>query len=230
MTDEFLIQATGLTRQYKMGTATVEALAGIDLQVRAGEFIALMGPSGSGKSTILNIIGGLDRPTSGEIWVNGTELSKAGEKALVAHRRNRVAFIFQSFNLLPRLTALENVELPLVLAGVNPRERRERSISALQQVGLTERLNHKPTELSGGEQQRVAIARALVAKPVILLADEPTGNLDSARGAEIMGVLRNLNRNRGLTLLVVTHDPEVAGYADRTIRLRDGRILPSEAG
>jgi putative ABC transport system ATP-binding protein len=189
-----------------------------------GQFVAVVGPSGSGKSTFLNLVGGLDRPSGGELWVDGVELGASNEAALTAHRRRRVGFVFQSFNLLPRLTALENVALPLMFVGVAERERLARARSLLLQVGLGDRLEHRPTQLSGGEQQRVAIARALVARPTIILADEPTGNVDSATGAEIMALLRRLNREQGVTLLLVTHDPEAAGYAERVVHLRDGQV------
>ena len=218
------IRLTNLHRRYEMGDAHVDALCGVNLTVERGEFVALVGPSGSGKSTVLNLIGGLDRPTEGEIWVDGVELTAQDERGLTAHRRYRVGFVFQSFNLLPRLTALENVALPLMFSGVPERERLIQARGLLEQVGLSGRLGHRPTQLSGGEQQRVAIARALVALPALLLADEPTGNLDTITGGEIMTVLKTLNAERGLTLLVVTHDPEVAAFADRIVRLRDGRV------
>jgi putative ABC transport system ATP-binding protein len=218
------IRLTNLHRRYDMGDAHVDALRGVNLTVERGEFVALVGPSGSGKSTVLNLIGGLDRPTEGEIWVDGVELTAQDERGLTAHRRYRVGFVFQSFNLLPRLTALENVALPLMFSGVPERERLSQARGLLEQVGLSDRLRHRPTQLSGGEQQRVAIARALVAVPALLLADEPTGNLDTATGGEIMILLKTLNAERGLTLLVVTHDPEVATFADQIVRLRDGRV------
>jgi len=218
------VRASGLTRRFKMGDSYVDALRGVDLSVARGEFIALVGPSGSGKSTVLNLIGGLDRPTGGEVWVNGTALSASDERTLTRHRREQVGFVFQSFNLLPRLTAEENVALPLMFSRVPEKDRFLRARVLLRQVGLGERLTHRPTQLSGGEQQRVAIARALVGRPVLLLADEPTGNLDSAIGAEIMALLRELNEEQGLTVLVVTHDAEVAAFADRIVRLRDGWV------
>jgi len=209
-----------------MGDTFVDALRGVDLTIAPGEFVALVGPSGSGKSTVLNQIGGLDRPTSGQVWINDTELSASGERTLTRHRRQHVGFVFQTFNLLPRLTAEENVALPLMFSGVPQKERRERARALLERVGLGQRLNHRPTQLSGGEQQRVAIARALVGEPALLLADEPTGNLDTVIGAEIMALLKELNAERGLTLLVVTHDPEVAAFADRVVKLRDGQVEP----
>jgi putative ABC transport system ATP-binding protein len=222
--NEFAIRAIDLTRTFEVGETTVEALRGFNLQVARGQFVALVGPSGSGKSTFLNLVGGLDRPTSGELWVNGEELSASKEKALTEHRRRKVGFVFQGFNLLPRLSALENVALPLMFVGASEQERLDRAQELLSQVGLTGRLDHRPTQLSGGEQQRVAIARALVSHPAIILADEPTGNLDTATGAEIMALLRNLNHEQGVTLLLVTHDLDAAGFADRIIHLRDGQI------
>ena len=218
------MRAAGLARRYKMGDTFVDALRGVDLELARGEFVALVGPSGSGKSTVLNLIGGLDRPTSGEVWIDDTELSGSDEKTLTRHRRRQVGFVFQSFNLLPRLTAEENVALPLMFSGVPEKERRARARELLERVGLSARLAHRPTQLSGGEQQRVAIARALVGQPIILLADEPTGNLDTTTGVEIMRLLKKLNQEHGLTLLVVTHDPEVAAFADRVVRLRDGQV------
>ena len=219
-----VVRAVGLTRRYKMGDSFVDALRGVDLAVAHREFVALVGPSGSGKSTVLNLIGGLDQPTSGEVWINGAELSASDERALTRHRRQHVGFVFQSFNLLPRLTAEENVAIPLMFSGVEEKKRLARARGLLERVGLGPRLDHRPTQLSGGEQQRVAIARALVGQPALLLADEPTGNLDTSTGAEIMSLLKELNQERGLTLLVVTHDPEVAAFASRVVRLRDGRV------
>ena len=218
------IRAVDLCRTFEVGETTVQALYNINLEVDQGQFVALVGPSGSGKSTLLNLVGGLDRPTSGELWIDSVELSASKEKALTEHRRQRVGFVFQSFNLLPRLTAVENVALPLIFVGTAERERLERARQLLAQVGLSDRLDHRPTQLSGGEQQRVAIARALVNHPAIILADEPTGNIDTATGAEIMALLRSLNREQGVTLLLVTHDPEAASFADRVIQLRDGQI------
>jgi len=218
------VQAVDLSRTYEVGETAIEALQGINLNVGQGEFVALVGPSGSGKSTFLNLVGGLDRPTSGELWVDGVELSASKEKTLTEHRRRRVGFVFQSFNLLPRLTALENVALPLMFVGLAKQARLARARGLLCQVGLENRLHHRPTQLSGGEQQRVAIARALVGSPTIILADEPTGNVDSVTGREIMAVLRELNKEQGVTLLLVTHDAEAAGFADRIIHLHDGQI------
>ncbi|MCP4539123.1 MAG: ABC transporter ATP-binding protein [Chloroflexi bacterium] len=221
---ETVVRTVGLTRRYKMGESFVDALRGADLTITRGEFVALVGPSGSGKSTVLNLIGGLDQPTDGQVWINGTELSASDERTLTQHRRQHVGFVFQSFNLLPRLTAEENVALPLMFSGVPEKERLARAQTLLERVRLKARLDHRPTQLSSGEQQRVAIARALVGQPALLLADEPTGNLDTVTGAEIMQLLRTLNQDQGLTLLVVTHDPEVAAFADRVVRLRDGQV------
>jgi len=223
---DIVVRTAGLTRRYKMGDAFVDALRGVDLAISRNEFVALVGPSGSGKSTVLNLIGGLDRPTSGQVWINGIELSASDERTLTRHRRQQVGFVFQSFNLLPRLTAEENVALPLMFSGVPEKERQARARALLERMGLGPRLAHRPTQLSGGEQQRVAIARALVGQPALLLADEPTGNLDTVTGAEIMALLKELNQEQGLTLLAVTHDPEVAAFADRIVKLRDGQVEP----
>jgi len=221
---DVVVKAVGLTRRFKMGNTLVDALRGVELTIARGEFVALMGPSGSGKSTVLNLLGGLDRPTSGEVWINGVELSDSDERTRTRYRREQVGFVFQTFNLLPRLTAEENVALPLMFSGVPLKERLARAKKLLERVGLGQRLTHRPTELSGGEQQRVAIARALVGEPALILADEPTGNLDTAIGREIMTLLRELNQEQGVTLLVVTHDPEVAAFADRVVGLRDGVV------
>jgi putative ABC transport system ATP-binding protein len=222
--DDALILSRGLTRRYSVGKTVVAALAGVDLAIPRGEFTALVGPSGSGKSTLLNLIGGLDHPSGGEIRVGDLLLGSANEQQLVKYRRERVGFIFQSFNLLPTLTAVENVEAPLVLAEVARNERRSRAVQLLESVGLGQRISHKPNELSGGEKQRVAIARALANRPAMLLADEPTGNLDSKTGAAVLDLLCGLVGKNGVTLIMVTHDPEVASRADRIIHLRDGAI------
>ena len=222
--NDALIHLRGLTRSYTVGKTVVTALSEVDLAVPRGEFTALVGPSGSGKSTLLNLIGGLDRPSRGEISVDSLSLGSATEEELVRHRRQRVGFIFQSFNLLPTLTALENVESPMVLAEIPRGERRARATSLLESVGLAQRIRHKPNEMSGGEKQRVAIARALANRPALLLADEPTGNLDSKTGAAVLDLLCGLVRKNGLTLVMVTHDLEVASRADRIIHLRDGSI------
>lgn len=223
-----VIQLVDVCRQYHLGSTDVDALKNINLKIDQGEFVALVGPSGSGKSTLLNMLGGLDHPTSGEINAQGISLQSANEEDLTRHRRHNVGFIFQTFNLLPTLTALENAALPLMLGGVGLTVREQRAEALLQRVGLGHRLDHRPTELSGGEQQRAAIARALVNNPQIILADEPTGNLDSSTGAEVMNLLRELNAERGVTLIIVTHDLEVAAYADRIVHLRDGQISKIE--
>ncbi len=218
------IHITNLERRFMRGETAVYALHGIDLTIQSGEFVALVGPSGSGKSTLLNLLGGLDRPSGGELWLNGLALHNADDKQRTRHRREQLGFIFQSFNLLPKLTALENTAVPLMLNGLPKNEREARAAALLEKVGLGHRLHHYPTELSGGEQQRVAIARALIHNPALILADEPTGNLDSATGAEVMALLQQLNQEQSITLIVVTHDEEVAAYAHRIVKLRDGRV------
>lgn len=224
-----IIRLVGLTRQYRMGPTLVPAVDGIDLEIPRGDAVALVGPSGSGKSTLLNLVGGLDRPTSGEIWVDGENIATASAKRLVEHRKNRIGFVFQSFNLLAYRSAIENVEVPMMLADMSRPARRQRAAELLGRMGLGARMDHRPSQLSGGEQQRVAIARALANNPSILLADEPTGNLDSATGTEVMHLLQSLNAE-GLTLIIVTHDMNVAAYANRVVRLRDGKIVAVEAG
>lgn len=221
---ETLIRARGLTRHYLVGGQPVRALDGVDLDIARGEFVALVGSSGSGKSTLLNLIGGLDRPSGGEIHVADLELGKANDHQLVRYRRELIGFIFQSFNLLAMRSAVENVETPLMLAEVKPRERRQRALQLLESVGLAPRAHHKPNELSGGEMQRVAVARSLANRPLLLLADEPTGNLDSQTGQGILDLLRETVRSQGVTLLLVTHDSQVAACADRIVHMRDGRI------
>jgi putative ABC transport system ATP-binding protein len=218
---DWVIAADGLTKIYRLGDIDVPALRGVSVRVRRGEVVSIMGPSGSGKSTLMNILGCLDRPTSGSYALDGEPVADLRDDQLAAIRNRKVGFVFQSFNLLGRQTALANVELPMRYAGVT-RDRRERAEAALQSVGLGDRLFHRPNELSGGQQQRVAIARALINDPAILLADEPTGNLDSKSGEEIMNTLLGLNASRGTTLIFVTHDPSIAAHTQRVIRLRDG--------
>jgi len=219
-----LIDIKDLVKVYQMGDTEVRALAGVSVSVEKGEFIAVMGPSGSGKSTLMNLIGCLDTPTAGSYWLNGQEVSRLDDDQL-AHIRNReIGFVFQTFNLLARTTALENVEVPLVYAGVPRAERHQRAKEVLEMVGLGDRMDHQPNELSGGQRQRVAVARALVNRPSLLLADEPTGNLDSHTGEEIMQLFDDLNR-AGNTIVLVTHEEDIAAHAHRTIRLRDGRIV-----
>jgi len=218
-----LIQIQNLTKVYGKGALEVRALAGVSLDIAQGEFIAVMGPSGSGKTTLMNIMGGLDRPTGGSYRLAGHEVGTLSADQLAEVRNKMLGFVFQSYCLLPRTSALDNVQLPLLYAGVPARERRERATAALSQVGLAARMNHKPNELSGGQQQRVAIARALVNSPRVILADEPTGNLDSRTTLEILGLFQALGRS-GITIVYVTHEPEVASYASRVVVVRDGRI------
>ena len=218
-----IIVTRNIQRDYDMGGEVVHALRGVDLVIRRNEFVAIMGPSGSGKSTLMNMIGCLDTPTQGEYWLNGFRVSDLGDNALARIRNKEIGFVFQTFNLLPRATALHNVELPLVYAGIGGKERRQQAEHTLATVGLQDRMNHRPNELSGGQRQRVAIARALVNKPSILLADEPTGNLDSATGAEIMALLETLHDN-GQTIVVVTHEHDIAEHARRQVHILDGRI------
>jgi putative ABC transport system ATP-binding protein len=218
-----LIEIKDLYKNYVMGELEVPALMDINVQIAKNEYVAIMGPSGSGKSTLMNILGCLDTPTSGQYLFNGVDVSQLDDDALSAMRNREIGFIFQNFNLLPKLTALQNVELPLIYAGASKQERHERAVQALQKVSLADRMSHKPTELSGGQRQRVAIARALVSKPGILLADEPTGALDSKTGVEIMALFDELQRE-GNTIIVITHEQEIADYAHRTIFIKDGRI------
>jgi putative ABC transport system ATP-binding protein len=221
-----MILLRGISKVYQMGSMTVQALRPLDLEVERGEFVAIMGPSGSGKSTLMNILGCLDKPSSGLYELDGLPVSSFGEDRLAEVRNRRIGFVFQSFNLLPRLPALQQVELPLAYRGI-PR-RRELAANALRELGLADRINHRPTEMSGGQQQRVAIARALVSSPSLILADEPTGALDTATSHEIMEVFSRVNEERGMTVLLVTHESEIAAYARRTIRLRDGAIAGDE--
>ncbi|HSW98892.1 MAG TPA: ABC transporter ATP-binding protein [Candidatus Saccharimonadales bacterium] len=218
-----VIELKDLTKTYKLGDETLNALDGVTCTINKGEFIAITGPSGSGKSTLANIIGGLDRPTSGTVIVDGSDLSHVRDRQLSDYRNHHIGFVFQSFNLQGTQTALENVMLPLVFSRMRPKERRARAKECLEAVGLGDRLKHKPSQLSGGQRQRVAIARALAVKPSIILADEPTGNLDSARGEEIMKLLKDLNK-QGITLLVITHDAAIARQAGRIIQIKDGRM------
>jgi putative ABC transport system ATP-binding protein len=219
-----MMELSGICREYVVGAETVHALDHVDLTIAAGEYVSIMGPSGSGKSTLLNVLGLLDRPTAGSYRLQGKDVSHLDDNALAANRQQHIGFIFQFFHLIPRLTALENVELPLVLQGAAPRERRERAAEILESVGLKTRLDHRPDQLSGGERQRVAIGRAIVMKPSFLLADEPTGNLDSRSGAEIMQILEQLN-SRGIAVLIVTHDPAIGSRAKRHLTLRDGKVV-----
>jgi putative ABC transport system ATP-binding protein len=218
-----IIRIRDLTREYRMGSERILALRGVTLEIHRNEYVAIMGPSGSGKSTMMNVLGCLDTPTDGEYWLNGEEVSRLSDDALARVRNREIGFVFQTFNLLPRATALHNVELPLVYAGVRTRERRARAAAALERVGLAERMQHRPSELSGGQRQRVAIARALVNQPSILLADEPTGNLDSVTSEEIMEVFAALH-GAGQTVVMVTHEPDIAARARRRIVLRDGQV------
>jgi putative ABC transport system ATP-binding protein len=222
--NECVIRLDGVHKYYHLGDFQVHALRGITLDVRAGEFVAVMGASGSGKSTLMNIIGCLDKPSRGSYFLDGLDVSQM-EKSELAHIRNRkLGFVFQQFNLLSRTSALENVELPTIYAGITPQEREERAKAALERVGLAERSHHYPSQLSGGQQQRVAIARALVNRPSILLADEPTGNLDSRTSVEIMGIFQQLNEEEGLTVVIVTHEHDIAQYAKRALDFRDGKL------
>ncbi|MGH7629426.1 MAG: ABC transporter ATP-binding protein [Gemmatimonadales bacterium] len=220
---EPVIRIRDLTRDYVMGTDTVRALRGVSIDIERNEYVAIMGPSGSGKSTLMNLVGCLDTPSAGEYWLNGHEVSRLSDGALASVRNKEIGFVFQTFNLLARATALHNVELPLVYAGVSAAARRARAVRALQAVGLGDRMDHRPNELSGGQRQRVAIARALVNQPSILLADEPTGNLDSTTSAEIMRLFGELHAS-GQTVIMVTHEPEIAAFAERVIVLRDGQV------
>jgi putative ABC transport system ATP-binding protein len=221
-----MITLDAVTKTYRMGRVEVHALRGIDLHVEAGDFVAIMGASGSGKSTLMNIIGCLDVPTSGRYFLDGTDVAKLDDDQLATIRNRKIGFVFQSFNLIPRTTALHNVEMPLIYAGAQ--NRRPRALEALEAVGLANRAGHQPTELSGGQQQRAAIARALVTNPAILLADEPTGNLDSVSSVEIMKLLSDLNAEHGRTIVLITHERDIAAFAKRVVELRDGVILSDE--
>lgn len=222
-----MFETRAVTKVYRMGDQEVHALRGVSFTVQEGDFVAIMGPSGSGKSTLMHIIGCLDRPTSGSVLINGQDVAKASDNRLAEIRNRNIGFVFQQFNLLPRLTALQNVEVPMIYAGVHKRERRERAVAALESVGLADRMGHRPNELSGGQRQRVAIARAIVNRPTILLADEPTGALDSKTSVEIMRLFEELNA-QGHTVIIVTHEREVADHARRIIHIRDGQISEIE--
>ncbi|MBC7263358.1 MAG: ABC transporter ATP-binding protein [Chloroflexi bacterium] len=223
-----MIELTDIVKIYKMGAVEVHALRNVSLNVNEGEIVAIMGPSGSGKSTLLNIIGCLDRPTSGNYRLAGEDVSTLNDDRLAAIRNKHIGFVFQMFNLLPRATALDNVELPLIYGG--ERDRHRRAMAALERVGLADRAKHRPNQLSGGEQQRVAIARALVNEPAIILADEPTGNLDSKAGQEVMAILKRLNQEQGITIVLVTHEPTIGAQAGRIVRMLDGQISDQTSG
>jgi len=225
-----ILETRNVKRTYQMGEVTVSALRGVSLGIEEGEFVAILGPSGSGKSTLLHVLGGLDRPDKGEVLIDSISLYALNDNKLAEVRLSKIGFVFQFFNLLPRLTALKNVELPLTLANMPERESREKAKEMLGLVGLGDRIVHRPTELSGGEQQRVAIARALINAPKIVLADEPTGNLDTATGGDIVRLMRRLNKEKGQTFIVVTHDPSVAENADRILFLKDGLIQGEKRG
>jgi len=220
-----MIRTEHLSKVYRMGEIEVPALRDVSLEIEEGEFLAIVGPSGSGKSTLLNMLGCLDKPTSGAVFIGGVNTASLSENELAEIRREKIGFIFQQFNLIHSLNALENVALPMFFAGVNSNARIKRATELLAKVGLHERMHHKPSELSGGQQQRVAIARALSNNPAVIIGDEPTGNVDSETGDAIMGILEGLNRNEGRTIIVVTHDTEIAAHAPRVIRMKDGRVL-----
>jgi putative ABC transport system ATP-binding protein len=223
-----VVNVQQVSKVYRMGEVDLQALNGVSLKILPSENVSIIGPSGSGKSTLLHLMGCLDRPTSGKIYIDGVDTSKLNSNKLAEIRRNKIGFVFQFFYLIPTLNALENVELPMMFAGVGERERRERAEELLELVNLKSRMKHRPAELSGGERQRVAIARALANNPKIVLADEPTGNLDSASGKEIIDLLKRLNEEKGVTLVIVTHDPYIASIMERTIYLKDGRIVKED--
>ena len=223
-----VIETQNLKKRYRMGNLDVSALSGVNLRVEAGEFMSIMGSSGSGKTTLLNLIGALDKPTEGKVLIKGTDISRLNDDELAELRNREIGFVFQFFNLVARMSALKNVEFPMAFAGVSQEERKRRATELLERVGLGDRLDHKPTELSGGEQQRVAIARALVNNPSVVLCDEPTGNVDSKTGEEVMEILRKLNREQHQTFVIVTHDPLVAKSVDRIAHMQDGLIVREE--
>ncbi len=225
---DIVVNARDVTKVYKMGEFDVHALRGVSLDIARSEVVSIMGPSGSGKSTLMNVIGCLDRPTDGEYWLDGEKVENLSDDQLSSIRNRKVGFVFQSFNLLPRQTALTNVVLPLRYAGLNNQEAQKKAMAALEKVGLADRVKHRPNELSGGQQQRVAIARALVNDPAIILADEPTGALDSKSGQEIMDLLLHMNQEQGTTLIFVTHDPRIASMTQRTVHLKDGLVEEEE--
>ena len=228
MTDP-IIRATGIEKTFRTGKIEVRALRGIDFAVEPGEMVAVMGPSGCGKTTMLNCLSGLDECDQGDVWIEGQNLRSMGDRARTTYRAQRMGFIFQTFNLLPVITAVENVELPLLVSGVRPREARQRALDALEQVGLADRVDHRPSALSGGQRQRVTIARSLVNRPAIVWADEPTGNLDSQSANDVLDLMRSLNRERGQTFIVVTHDPDIGNACDRIVQMMDGRVVEREA-
>jgi putative ABC transport system ATP-binding protein len=222
-----VVALRNVVRTYRMGEIEVQALRGVSLVVEPGDFVAIMGASGSGKSTLMNIIGCLDVPNSGRYWLDGVDVRNLDESALARIRNRKIGFVFQSFNLIPRTTALANVELPMTYAGVHTKERRQRAVAALEQVGLADRMSHVPSEMSGGQQQRVAVARAIVTNPALILADEPTGNLDTRSSREVMDVFAELNRD-GRTVMIVTHEQDIAAYTRRTVRVSDGLIMADD--
>jgi len=224
MSFEYVVETEDLTKYYQMGPITVKALEGVNLRIKRGEYISIMGPSGSGKTTLFNMVGGIDRPTRGRVYIDGVDIAKLDAYELAWLRCRKIGYIFQTFNLIPVLTAMENVTLPMIFAGVEREERSRRAREILETVGLAERLDHKPMELSGGQQQRVAIGRALANNPVIILADEPTGNLDLQTGLEIITLLRGMNKEKGVTVIAATHDLKMIDVSDRIIYLRDGQI------
>jgi putative ABC transport system ATP-binding protein len=226
---DFVVETVDLNKEFHLGDIVVPALRGINFQVKKGEFLVIMGPSGSGKSTLLNMIGGLDNPTSGKVYINGQDISEMSDAALTELRAREIGFVFQFYNLVPVLTALENVELPLMVTGVSDKDSRKRATELLGLVGLSDRLHHRPDELSGGQRQRVSIARAIANDPAIVLADEPTGDVDTKTGDEILDLMHDLNRNLGTTLIVITHDPSVAEHCDRLVRIVDGQIATDRA-